>query len=109
MLQGVLDLLMNFQSPHNQVLLDNYIFKIIPMLNPDGVARGYWRLDTLGLNLNRFYKEPTVKYHPTIFHTKKAVLETYAKGSLKLYVDFHAHCTKRGCFIFGNTCADESV
>lgn len=24
-----------------------------------------------------------------------------------MYVDFHAHCTKRGCFIFGNTIADQ--
>lgn len=23
-----------------------------------------------------------------------------------MYVDFHAHCTKRACFIFGNTCQD---
>lgn len=71
------------------------------MLNPDGVARGYWRFDTIGLNLNRFYKEPTEDMHPTICAAKKAVVECSRK--LKMYVDFHAHCTKKGFFIFGNT------
>jgi murein tripeptide amidase MpaA len=48
MLQGVLDKLMNFENVHTKILLNNYIFKVIPMLNPDGVSRGYWRFDTLG-------------------------------------------------------------
>lgn len=61
MLQGVLDMLTDFESVHSKILLDNYVFKIIPVLNPDGVARGYWRMDTLGHNLNRFYKEPTLE------------------------------------------------
>ena len=26
-----------------------------------------------------------------------------------MYVDFHAHCTKRGCFIFGNTLQDQDM
>ena len=70
------------------------------MLNPDGVSRGYWRFDTLGLNLNRYYKDPTPEAHPTILAAKKAIIAE--KSNLKLYVDFHAHCTKRGFFIFGN-------
>ena len=73
------------------------------MLNPDGVARGYWRFDTLGQNLNRFYSDPTPEVHPTIWAAKNAVVEESRNGRLKMYVDFHAHCTKRGCFIFGNT------
>ena len=28
------------------MLLEKYTFKIIPLINPDGVARGYFRLDT---------------------------------------------------------------
>ena len=34
------------------------MFKVIPVLNPDGVARGYYRLDTMAYNLNRYYINP---------------------------------------------------
>lgn len=40
MLQGVLDKLTDFEDPQTATLLDNYVFKIIPVLNPDGVTRG---------------------------------------------------------------------
>ena len=58
MLQGVIDKLTDFEDVQSKLLLENYVFKIVPSLNPDGVARGYWRFDTLGLNLNRYYKDP---------------------------------------------------
>jgi len=78
------------------------------MLNPDGVSRGYWRFDTLGINLNRMYQDPEPDVHPTIFHAKQAIIAEHTKkeNNIKLYVDFHAHCTKRGAFIFGNTVQD---
>jgi len=30
------------------MLREKFVFKVVPMLNPDGVYRGYFRLDTLG-------------------------------------------------------------
>ena len=43
----------------NQVL-SKFVFKIIPMMNPDGVYKGFFRLDTLGQNLNRYYNNPSL-------------------------------------------------
>ena len=36
-----------------QLLRDKYIFKIIPMLNPDGVINGNYRCNLAGFDLNR--------------------------------------------------------
>jgi len=44
------------------------------MLNPDGVARGYYRLDTMAVNLNRLYSNPSKTDNPTIWATRKAVI-----------------------------------
>lgn len=48
MLQGILDKLTDFDDVQTRALLDNYVFKIIPLLNPDGLARGNWRFDIKG-------------------------------------------------------------
>jgi murein tripeptide amidase MpaA len=69
-LQGMIDFLMEDEI-QSQVLLDNFVFKIIPMLNPDGVSRGYWRNDTQALNLNRCYSNASKDLHPSIYAAKE--------------------------------------
>lgn len=83
-------------------LRSRYVFKLIPMLNPDGVYRGHFRMDQLGNNLNRYYMENDSMLQPSIF-AAKSLIDHYADiGKLSVYLDFHAHASKRGCFIYGN-------
>jgi murein tripeptide amidase MpaA len=59
MLNGLIDFIVSDTEQAN-ILCDNFVFKIIPLLNPDGVYRGYYRLDTKGHNLNRYYDNPSL-------------------------------------------------
>lgn len=53
-----------------RALRANFVFKIIPVLNPDGVFRGHFRVDNNGVNLNRCYISPSPYEHPTIYAAK---------------------------------------
>lgn len=109
MLQGVLDKLTEFGNPQTEKLLDNYVFQIIPMLNPDGVARGYWMRDTLGLNLDNHFEDPWQDVHPTIFAAKEAILECHGQGRLNMFFDFQASREEKGSFILGNFIMDTTL
>jgi hypothetical protein len=56
-LNGIVDFVLN-KTLQASIILENYVIKVIPLVNPDGVARGYYRLDTHNHNLNRFYLNP---------------------------------------------------
>jgi len=57
-LNGILNFILNEKSDQAKILRDKFVFKVIPILNPDGVYRGYYRHDTKNQNLNRYYLEP---------------------------------------------------
>ena len=99
MLTGILDFLLS-NTVASRLLLQTYVFKIIPMLNPDGVYRGYFRLDTHNHNLNRFYREPDRQMQPSIYAAKEVAVALTDR--LHMYLDLHGHAVKKGCFIFGN-------
>ena len=72
MVHGVLDFLVS-DEPEAIALRQQYIFKIIPMLNPDGVIYGNYRSSILGVDLNRRWRNPSKFLHPPIYYAKSLI------------------------------------
>ncbi|XP_055377224.1 cytosolic carboxypeptidase-like protein 5 [Condylostylus longicornis] len=79
-LNGFLNLILDRKNPVSIALRRMYIFKIVPILNPDGVYHGFYRTDTLGQNLNRMYMDTKLEYHPSIYAVKK-IIKYYQNGA----------------------------
>ena len=58
MIKGVIDYLISDDARANE-LRNKFVFKIIPMLNPDGVINGNYRCSLAGCDLNRRWKYPS--------------------------------------------------
>ncbi len=71
---GFLEFILRKDDPRSKALRQNFVFKLVPMLNPDGVSRGYYRTDQLGVNLNRVYLDPSFRYHPSIYAIKSLIV-----------------------------------
>ncbi|XP_029951908.1 cytosolic carboxypeptidase 4 [Salarias fasciatus] len=85
-----------------QSLREAFIFKIIPMLNPDGVINGMNRCDLNSLDLNRQWCKPDPVLSPTIYHTKGFLYYLNSIGRTPLvYCDYHGHSRKKNVFLYG--------
>uniref|UniRef100_A0A672PKJ1 AGBL carboxypeptidase 4 n=1 Tax=Sinocyclocheilus grahami TaxID=75366 RepID=A0A672PKJ1_SINGR len=100
--QGVIDFLVS-QHPIAQVLRDHVIFKIVPMLNPDGVYLGNYR----SAEMNN--RDPSPWAHPTLHAVKQLIVQMNQdpKVSLEFYIDVHAHSTMMNGFMYGNVFEEE--
>ncbi|XP_033101503.1 cytosolic carboxypeptidase 6-like [Anneissia japonica] len=72
--QGLIDFLLS-QHPIAKVLREHVVFKIVPMLNPDGVYLGNYRCSLMGFDLNRHWHEPSPWAHPTLHGTKNLLMQ----------------------------------
>jgi len=52
-------------------ILSNYIVKLVPLVNTDGVTIGNSRSSLVGVDLNRRWAEPNASIHPEIYFLKK--------------------------------------
>ena len=95
---GLIDYLLSPTSA-SRYLLDHYAFKIIPMINIDGVIEGFYRCSLSGYDLNRVWSTPDPQLHPVIYYTKQ--LMEQEQLSIALYIDFHGHSRLHGTFAYG--------
>jgi hypothetical protein len=98
MMLGTLKFLL---SPEANDLRKAYVFKVVPMLNVDGVVVGNYRCSLSGHDLNRRYHNPDPRKHSEIYMLKKVVQGIKETQSIVLYIDYHGHSCKPGFFFYG--------
>ena len=104
-IQGFIDFLTSQHSV--AICLRNYIiFKIIPVMNPDGVFLGNSRVNLLGKDLNRCWPTADKYTTPTLFHTREMIERLDSENVLDMVLDIHAHSSLFGLFIVGNSYGD---
>lgn len=91
-------------------MIKTTIFKIVPMLNPDGVVFGNFRTsifftyaDYLGVDLNRaFYSDDEV-LNPEIWALKSLGrhLKSQYGCNFALFIDLHGHSSQKNIFCYG--------
>jgi len=99
-MQGILDFLTGDSLAARQ-LRTLYVFKIVPMLNPDGVINGNYRCPLSGQDLNRNWSDPQKDLHPTIYYAKQLIKKVKSNWIVGLVVDIHGHSRKHGIFTYG--------
>ena len=92
-------------SPAAAALRERFVFKVVPMLNPDGVVLGNTRCSAAGVDLNRAWDAPSRRLTPTVFALKRLLAQLHESkpggNGVALYVDLHGHSVKRDIFVYG--------
>ena len=99
MMHGLIEFLTG-TSPEARVLRNHFIFKLVPMLNPDGVINGNYRCSLAGVDLNRRWSKPSSIWHPTIFSLKNLIKKMHSTRGVLLYCDLHGHSKKKNIFTY---------
>lgn len=99
-MKGVLDFLTR-NSKKAALLRKNLVFKIVPMINVDGVALGNSRCNLSGQDLNRMWKKPSALF-PECVAIKKMVWQLHQSNPVIFFADLHGHSRARKAFMYGN-------
>ncbi|KAG5469635.1 hypothetical protein CUR178_01772 [Leishmania enriettii] len=107
-MQGLLDTLLcprAGSAEYASHLCENFVFKVVPMLNADGVIMGNHRCSFAGADLNRDYVDPKAEHNPALYAMKQ--LLRYWTGEEKrqvvMFADFHGHSRAKNFLVYGCT------
>lgn len=99
-MEGIIEMMLS-DEPEAKRLRDTFVFKIVPMLNPDGVIVGNYRCSLAGLDLNRQWMNPVQKSSPEIVSMKEMIRKTLECRDIHLFVDIHGHSRAKNLFMYG--------
>uniref|UniRef100_A0A672U3J3 Cytosolic carboxypeptidase 2 n=1 Tax=Strigops habroptila TaxID=2489341 RepID=A0A672U3J3_STRHB len=99
-MRGCLDFLLSARADA-RLLRHLFVFKVVPMLNPDGVVVGNSRCSLSGRDPNRAYATAMPRAFPAVWHLRAMVERVLAEREVVLYCDFHGHSRKNNVFMYG--------
>jgi len=102
-MHGIIDFLTS-PDPVAMILRRYIEFRLVPMLNPDGVFTGNYRCNPLGIDLNRYWADDGEWACPELNAVKNqcAELALSSDKELAMFIDIHAHSTNLNAFCFAN-------
>ncbi|KAL0100470.1 hypothetical protein PUN28_019658 [Cardiocondyla obscurior] len=99
-MKGIIDFLTG-DTNRARELREKFVFKLVPMLNPDGVIVGNNRCSLSGKDLNRQYRTVMRESYPSVWHTKLMIRRLLEECGVAIYCDLHAHSRKHNIFAYG--------
>nr|XP_023955414.1 cytosolic carboxypeptidase 3 isoform X5 [Chrysemys picta bellii] len=99
-MKGFLDYILG-SSGDARLLRDTFVFKVVPMLNPDGVIVGNYRCSLAGQDLNRNYTSDLKESFPSVWYTRNMIRRLMEERDILLYCDLHGHSRKENVFMYG--------
>jgi hypothetical protein len=102
-IKGSIEFLLNETDPLAAILRNLFVFKIVPMINPDGVSRGHFRTDGFGKNLNRYYRDANPVEQPAVFAICQLINYFELDKRIFFFCDYHAHGSYKNHFFYGNS------
>jgi murein tripeptide amidase MpaA len=96
--EGFCESLLDPDNSMAQSLLREATVYVVPMMNPDGVARGHLRTNAAGTDLNRAWAEPSEKESPEVACVFAKMKET----GCDLFLDAHGDEAIANNFIAGS-------
>ncbi|KAM6306922.1 LOW QUALITY PROTEIN: cytosolic carboxypeptidase 3-like [Podargus strigoides] len=99
-MKGFLDYILG-DSGKAEILWNNFVFKVVPMLNPDGAIVGNHRCSLTGQDLNHKYRSKMKKCYPFIWYTQNMIKRVMRQRDVFLYCDIHGHNKKQKVFMYG--------
>lgn len=102
MARGVIDYLLD-SCEAAALLRESFVWKIVPMLNVDGVINGNHRCSIAGKDLNRVFLTPARESQSSVYYLKELIrnIKCDEHRNIILYGDFHGHSRRNNSFCFG--------
>ena len=97
--QGLISFLLS-STQEAKDLRERFQFKIVPMVNVDGVISGNYRSNISGSDVNRQWQFPSKRSHPEINAIKQQIANN--RKQVAFFLDIHAHSRKMNSFFYGS-------